>query len=465
MTRYVAQGIAGTRGVIRAARSEQLTFIAASLAYYAFVSVFPLLLLGIVILSLIGGPVLADRLAARASEQVGGPAGDIVYQTLTGADARGSATVVGVVAFAWSGLKVFRGLDVAFSQVYGTEVAESFLRQVGDALTALAAVAGAVALTLIVGYLVAIPGVPLRGLLATPALAVGLTLAFLPLYYLFPDTDVSLREVIPGAVFAGVGWTILGALFSVYATKAGAFQGYGLVGAILLLVTWFYFGGLVLLLGAVVNAVLAGRIEDAEIPAEISESRHMTRKTRDVGDDTDVTDSDPGGRRAMDAGDGGAGPTGAGGRPPRSDEEEKEKDSSPMAGAAEGVPEDTPKPEVQELREQLRDLRGELREFEDDVEARTLHREEVERDLRKYVRSRVRRGHARGWGPYLVLLYGTAMTLGAFVYLGGGWAILAMLVIWLSTLGLYVLMLLVGTMLGVAGVPGRLASAIGRFRG
>ncbi|WP_377076357.1 hypothetical protein [Natronoarchaeum sp. GCM10025703] len=62
------------------------------------------------------------------------------------------------------------------------------------------------------------------------------------------------------------------------------------------------------------------------------------------------------------------------------------------------------------------------------------------------------------------MLYGTAMTIGAFVYLNGGWAVAAMLVIWLSTLGLYVLMLLVGVGLNVLGVPGRLRNVIGEWR-
>ncbi|MFC7113868.1 hypothetical protein ACFQH2_01165 [Natronoarchaeum sp. GCM10025703] len=56
------------------------------------------------------------------------------------------------------------------------------------------------------------------------------------------------------------------------------------------------------------------------------------------------------------------------------------------------------------------------------------------------------------------------MTIGAFVYLNGGWAVAAMLVIWLSTLGLYVLMLLVGVGLNVLGVPGRLRNVIGEWR-
>jgi len=116
---------------------------------------------------------------------------------------------------------------------------------------------------------------------------------------------------------------------------------------------------------------------------------------------------------------------------------------------------------VADLRERLDAIRRDLESFEEDVEDRTVARAAVESELRRYVRDRVRRGHARGWGPYLVLLYGTAMTVGAFYLLSGGWAILAMIVIWLSTLGLYALMLIVGAILGVASLPGRAAD---RFR-
>jgi hypothetical protein len=112
------------------------------------------------------------------------------------------------------------------------------------------------------------------------------------------------------------------------------------------------------------------------------------------------------------------------------------------------------------LREELADLRSDVDEFEADIEDRTVHREEIEDDLRAYVRGKLRRGHARGWGPYLVLLYGTAMTIGAFVELSGVWAILAMIVIWLSTLGLYVLMILVGLGIAAFSTPGRAMRAV-----
>jgi len=113
--------------------------------------------------------------------------------------------------------------------------------------------------------------------------------------------------------------------------------------------------------------------------------------------------------------------------------------------------------DVAALEDRVDELRADLDAFEADVDERTLHRDEVEAELKRYIRRRMRRGHARGWGPYLVLLYGTVMTLGAFSMLDGVWAVLAMIILFLSTLGLVVLFVLVGVALDLLGAPGRVA--------
>lgn len=120
--------------------------------------------------------------------------------------------------------------------------------------------------------------------------------------------------------------------------------------------------------------------------------------------------------------------------------------------------------ELDRLETAVYDMHGELSRFERAVDERTVKRPTLEADLRRYVRQRMRRSRARGWGPYLVLLYGTVMTIGAFYKLDGGWAILAMIVLWLSTLGLYALMLIVGAGLRLIGVPMRLRDAIANRR-
>lgn len=57
---------------------------------------------------------------------------------------------------------------------------------------------------------------PLATLAGRVALIAGLSVALLPMYYVFPDTDVTLVEVLPGTVFAAVGLTLFESLFGLY---------------------------------------------------------------------------------------------------------------------------------------------------------------------------------------------------------------------------------------------------------
>ncbi|AHG04809.1 ribonuclease BN [Halobacterium sp. DL1] len=373
----------------RTARDEQVTFLSAAVAYYAFVSIVPLLLLGVAVGTAIGGEVLVDAVVGSVDQFLTDTGQDTVRNALTNARGQASVTAVGLVLLLWSGLKLFRGLDVAFSRVYRVYEVESLPKQVFDAAVVLVTIPLAVAAAVGVGFLVPSLGVVAYVNLATVVtLVVSLTLIFLPAYYVFPNVPMTVRRALPGAVFAASGWTALSQLFRVYTGFVGGTEVYGLLGAALLLVTWLYVGAIIITLGAVLNAVLSGRTDDDDEYARVP-------------------------------------------------------------------PEEAP--DIAELGAEVEALRSEL-------DAKTVSKEDLESDLKRYVRSRVRRGKAHGWGPYLVLLYGTAMTIGAFVYLAGLWAILAMVVVWLSTLGLYTLMVLVGLGVNAVGLPGRLADRVRSLR-
>jgi YihY family inner membrane protein len=438
----VRERLSGTatlaRTVVGAARETELTDLAAGIAYYAFVSLVPLVLVALATATTLGGPALSDRLLS-ALDRVLTPEGRELVRTALVADAgRRTATVAGLLALTWSGLKVFRGLDRAFARVYDTPGGASFVESVRDAVVALAGVGLGVVAVAAVGAVAAALSrtVGLGPALAVPVGAAGLvatlTAVFLPLYYVLPDAETDLRGVVPGAVLAAVGWALLGAGFQLYAAVAGSFALYGALGAALLLVTWLYFGAVVLLLGAVVNAALAGRYDDGDDGDETAGDRQLQQ----AGGRRFAPRMDDGAAdREDDAGPGdGDGPT--------EFDPEGRADSDERAAAV--------RTELERLWEELEDLEG-------DLDERTVSRSTFESEMKRYVRARIRRGHARGWGPYLVLLYGTLMTLGAFFYLRGLWAILAMVVVWLSTLGLYTLMVLVGA--GVGGL-----NALARLR-
>ena len=400
------------RSVVEEAREQEITFLAASTAYYAFVSLIPLLLLAFVVVSFVASDQFARDVVSQASGLLTATGQDQIVEFITNPQGQGGTTAIGLVVLSWSAIKVFRGFDEAFSAIYATEDKTGIVEQVKDALLVLTAIGAGVVVVVLTGAATALfPQLPFVDLITTLIQLVALVPVFLPLYVVFPDAGISIREALPGAVVVTIGWTVLQVLFRIYAGVSSTSPSQFL-GTALLLVTWLYFASILVLLGGVVNVVLANRGSYAE-RTKRSETERIERKQQLLS------------RYMTD---------------------------------------DESAPDIVELRDELRELQADVESFEEDIESRTVEKPEVESELKQYVRKRMRRGHARGWGPYLVLLYGTAMTLGAFYWLRGGWAIFAMGVVWLSTLGLYVLMVMFGFGASALSLPGRISDRIGNFR-
>lgn len=243
---------------LRLARQADVPFMAAAIAYYAFVSLLPALLLAVSIGSLLGGEEITEQVLT-ASADVLTPAGqDALARAITGEGGRGEATVFGILLLVWSTTRVFRGLDKAFSKVYGTTTESGFANQVVNATTVLGSIGIAILGMIVLGGILA-TAVPDRGeTVGFIGLLVGLVFVFFPLYYVFPESDIDISEAVPGTVVAAIGWVLLQGGFQIYTDVAPRYQLYGVIGGVLMLVTWFYLAAGLLLVGAVVNAVLAG---------------------------------------------------------------------------------------------------------------------------------------------------------------------------------------------------------------
>lgn len=254
-------GVALARTVYAVGRERDVTFLAAAVAYYAFVSLVPLTLLSFAAASLVGSDALTDGARGALAGLLAPEGEDLLVQSLSGEAGRGGASVVGTLVLLWSGTRVLRGLDRAFSQVYGVEEPESLPSQVRDAAlvvgVTLVALAGMVLVTTLVA-LVPLVSV-LRGV-GVATLWVTLVVAFLPLYTILPDAGVTPREALPGAAVAATAFVALGSLFGAYTAVAGGFALYGVLGVVLLVVTWLFFGATAVMYGAVVNAVLSGHV-------------------------------------------------------------------------------------------------------------------------------------------------------------------------------------------------------------
>lgn len=248
------------RAVVSAALAERVTFLAAAIAYYAFVSMIPLLVLTIVLATSLGGERAVEALLASIGGFLTPDARGLLADALIGGTGRAGATTASLVVFLWSGLRVFRGLDIAFSQIYGTSQEGSWVEHLSNVFTVLMAVGLGVIVVLFVGTVARVaPGsVPLRRLLAAATMFGSLVVVLFPMYFVFPGIDMGVREALPGTALAALGWTLLATAFDLYASVATSFTIYGVLGGILLLITLLYAGAIVLMVGAVFNAVLSG---------------------------------------------------------------------------------------------------------------------------------------------------------------------------------------------------------------
>lgn len=252
--------VSTAKAVYAIVQERRLTLIAGAIAYAAFVSLVPLLALTVVVAAEVSDISVTDHVLSVIGGSLTPSGREAVEQALQSAVGRVTTSLLGGVVLVWSALKVFRSLNAAFASLYG-RTDDTFVSAAVDGVVALSVMG--VASVLVVGVGFALTAVVDRVLLDAvgPFLLAGaLAVAFLPLYVFLPDTPTTPREALPGAVFAGVGWVVLGVLFNVYVELTTA-TAPGVLGGLILLLTWLYAAAVVVLLGAALNAVLAGHVD------------------------------------------------------------------------------------------------------------------------------------------------------------------------------------------------------------
>lgn len=243
--------------VVGSVREHDLEYPAASLAYYGFISLFPVLVLG---LGVLGGQTALE--IQRAMPPFLTPdARQLVYESTADGVGRTGAVLLSVVALAWCGANLTAGFRSAVERAEGG-LGESWTARARDAacvLGSLGLAAATVVATSVRFSMVASDSEYAPIAVAVISLLVGLTVSFLPLYYVPSHLVTSLREAVPGAAVAAVGWTALLGVTHVYAVNAEQYAVYGVISGIIIVLSSLYAAALVLLGGVVLNATLARR--------------------------------------------------------------------------------------------------------------------------------------------------------------------------------------------------------------
>ena len=248
--------------VIAAFGESQASNYAAALAFSAFLAMFPMMLGALSIIGLaIRDPGTEARFQALILQLFPGNAQTELVHAIQGVkQSAGWFALVSLGGLVWSASGIFATMEFALTQIFGTKQ-RHMLRQKVMGFVMMLVLVVALAITVAAnsagGYLSHfIPDAWVLGF----AIGAAVMVALLVLLYRFvPNGTFSLREVLPGALLAGVLIEALSLVFPLYARFAGGFNTYGAqFGLFFLLATWLYLLFQLLLLGAVYNRFRLG---------------------------------------------------------------------------------------------------------------------------------------------------------------------------------------------------------------
>jgi len=266
--------------VLRKFSDDEAGPAAALIAYYAFVSFFPLLLAFTSILGFVldNDPELRNEIIDTTLAQIPVIGDQLRTGSLSG---NGLALVIGLAGAVFAGLGVTLAIQRALNQVYAVprrkrpDVVMSRVRGLAVlALLGLIQILTTAASGLVGGGL----GGPWT---ATGGLGVSLVLNFVLFnvaFRLLLHPSVRTGELWPGACAAAVGWTALQALGGLYVSHvvAGATTTYGTFATVLGLIAWLYLGARIVVLAAEVNTVISRRLWPRSLFAPILKADRET---------------------------------------------------------------------------------------------------------------------------------------------------------------------------------------------
>jgi membrane protein len=268
------------------ASAQQAPLLAAGVAFYAFLSLFPALIAGVLTYGLVASPETVRRQSAELTAALPADAASLVTGQLdslvsTSNGSLGLGLVVAVMLALYSASGGVGNLVTAVNAMYGIRDQRNFVEK---KLVALGLTAGAIVFLVVVVGLVAaapalfdaidiVPGARVLLELARWALLLGaLVTAMGVLFRVAPDRSEKPSLVTRGVLVAAGLWVVVSIGFSTYVDNFGSYgKTYGALAGVVVLLLWLWIGLYAVLLGATVEAVREHIVtgdtvaEDAEI--------------------------------------------------------------------------------------------------------------------------------------------------------------------------------------------------------
>ena len=254
----------GLLGVLARAANEALkpdtAITAAAIAYFALFALFPIILLSIAIASFSLGPSMDQQLIIQRLEFIAPALGQLLGKNIDEIiKARGPVTGIALVGLIWSASTVFYTFTHTLNEMWGVKKRRAVWRRRGLAILFVLIFVGP---TLFLASFASSMITHLRTWLPDSIISMGggisLVLAilldvamFMVLYMMLPHGASTWREILPGAIGAGLLWELAKKTFLLFVSNyiTASNLVYGSVAAIIAILTWAYLSGLIFLFG------------------------------------------------------------------------------------------------------------------------------------------------------------------------------------------------------------------------
>jgi membrane protein len=270
---------------------DQGNYLAALIAYYGFLSLFPLLLLLVTVLgyALHGNVDLQQRVLSSAVAQfpvIGSQLASNIHSL------HGSlpALIVGVLGSLYGGLGAAQAGQSAMNKVWGVprNARPNPIKARGISLLLLLVVGGGVVSTTVLSALSTDAraygtdlGVGLRIVTSSAATGINAVL-FIFAFRVLTAREISTRQVRGGAIAAAITWQLLqvaGTYFVGHELR-GASATYGVFGLVLGLIAWIYLGAVTVVLCAEINVVRANKFWPRSLLTPFTDNVQLTAGDR-----------------------------------------------------------------------------------------------------------------------------------------------------------------------------------------
>lgn len=269
--------------------ADHLTDLAAALTYYGVLAMFPMLIVIVSLLGLLGHSV-TQPLIQNLSNVAPGPAKQIFTSAIDNIQSRpgtaGVLFVVGLLGALWSAsgyiAAFMRASNVVWDVPEGRPIWKTLPIRLGATLVTVVLLTLTAAAVVLTGSLAGQVGgligvgstaVSVWDIAKWPVMMVIVAVTLAILYYVGPNVrQPGIRWVSPGGIFAVVLWIIASAAFALYVANFSSYnKTYGAMASVVVFLVWLWITNVVILLGAELNAeiergrqILGGHPADAE---------------------------------------------------------------------------------------------------------------------------------------------------------------------------------------------------------